>query len=96
MQVLIQKISLKSGVKPDEFEKWVHEHLYPRIRKLRGLKEYYVTRASNLERTYFEVSHIENLDSILASSQGPDHSKLVKEVMQRADVSAVLAGDILA
>ncbi len=85
MSYLLLRYTLKDGVSPEEFEKWVKETDQPKMRSLRRVKSFNTYRMTGLlmgegepAQQYAELFEIDDLDGFASEDMPGD---LVQSVM---------------
>ncbi len=98
MHVITHHMILKDGLEPEAFEGWVRQTLYPRMRAIKGIKTYSLTRlevGGAPSREYLELSEVENAEKVMASTSTSDHAKLVKELQSKVKIASAWSGSLI-
>ena len=98
MDIVINRISLKPGVKPDEFEAWVTETDYVGCPQLPSILSFSVQRAAAPEDApwqYFEVIAVRSLQEFGLDMQTPTFAHLAQGFGRLATVVEEMTGQRL-
>lgn len=95
--------TLREGVKPEDYEKWVREVDYPLARNLPTIKSYIVTRLDGLLQEqgkppydYLEVVDVTDLDDYRASlAGGPEIEEFFRQWSSFVGASVAVVGEVI-
>ena len=95
MSVIIDKIKLKMGVSPNDFELWVKEVDYAACQSLHSVRRFVVSKALDVDYDYVEVIDVTSLADFEAEMQTEIFQSLVHRFSQLAEVVETIRSETL-